>query len=216
MFARPDAVQNRSLYNSVQKKFPNAKIVPMQLIAYAQIVPGNNVLKFNLCEETAQKDILGTSRLLKKTSAASFNCIGLGLKKVAKVDGKLNSSSSPIVFHPDEHIFTGEKPTNGHYTEAELLEQIYNAGLEIKSDSTIDVERFMTNVFRTNANGEKQEMQLIDTSTEFVLLGNTKEVCTLTLSDDACLDSALIGGSDDHKNFVVLIMSGYEALEVIR
>ena len=108
----------------------------------------------------------------------------------------------------------------GVVPENQCLEAVYNGSLSFKTNTTVRLEDYPTNVFRTvpqTQNGAaaypSQGLELVDLNTSFYMYGNTDNKFTLSIGDG---DRAAIAGGAESKNFACLILAGFEVVEAAK
>ncbi len=194
------------------------RIRPQILKLYAPLSATSDTLTFNT--QIDQPGILSTENRLKRDSIMFVNLLGLGLHKVPIFASKLYPRNSQLVFYPDKNLFADAAVAPGVVPENACLEAVYNGTLTFKTNTTVRLEDYPTNVFRTvpqTQNGAaaypSQGLELVDINTSFYLYGNTDNKFTLNIGDG---DRGAITGGAESANYVCLILAGFEVVEAAK
>lgn len=194
------------------------RIRPQTLKLYAQLTASSDTLTFNT--QYDQPSILATENRLKRDSVMFVNLIGIALHKVPVFSNVRYPQNSPLVFYPDKNIFADAAVLPGVVTENNCLEAVYNGLLSFKTNTTVRLEDYPTNIFRDvplTQNGAaahpSQGLPLVDINTSFYMYGNTDNKFTLNIGSG---DRNGITGGAESNNFVCLLLSGFEVVEAAK
>lgn len=194
------------------------RIRPQVLKLYAKLTTASDTLVFNT--QYDQPSILPTENRLKRDSIMFVNLVGVALHKVPVFAGAKYPHNSPLVFYPDKNIFADAAAAPGVVAEHQCLEAVYNGVLTFKTNTTVRLEDYPTNVFRSvplTQNGAASHpsagLDLVDINTSFYMYGNTDNKFTLNIGAG---DRNGITGGAESENYVCLVLAGFEVVEAAK
>lgn len=200
------------------KGVPESAIRPQILKLYAPLTATSNTLEFST--DINRPPVISTQitveNRLKRDSLMFVNLVALGLHKVTVAATVKYPSNTPLIFYPDKVTFAAAAVAVA--TEWGCLEAVYNGLLSIKSNTTVRLEDYPCNVFRsvpTTQSGAaafpSQEIPFQDLNTSFYLSGQVDNKLIITLPPDA--DRATIAGTATGVNYACLLLAGFEVME---
>lgn len=212
-------MDTRRLLQSVRDKAARVGLQPSDVRAftlkvYAKLNDKSNTYTFRF---DATNKVCPTECLLETNDAFYSSSVGLMLHPVTVEGGVEYPANSPLVAYPDPGIFAGPAVASGVLTEAQCLEALYNATLEIKKDKDARLDSFATNVFRHVPQTQKgantlPQMIGVDTigiGSNFEFIGGRNNHAILSLASEGIDFSAVAGVAGERQNYVVLVAQGY-------
>lgn len=197
------------------KGIPAEKIRPQILKLYAKLTTTSDQLVFNT--QYDQPSVLPVENRLKRDSIMFVNLLGVSLHKVPVFAGTKYPQNSPLISYPDKNIFADAAAAPGVVAEHQCLEAVYNGLLTFKTNTTVRLEDYPTNVFRIvpqtqNAatSHPSSGMDLVDINTSFFMFGNTDNKFVLNIGAG---DRNGITGGAESENYVCLLLAGFEVVE---
>lgn len=191
------------------------RIRPQLLKLYAKLTTTSDTYTFNT--QFDQPKILATDNRLKRDSLMFVNLVGLALHKVPIFSSVEYPFNNPLVFYPDKNVFADAAAAPGVVPEWQCLEAIYNGQVSFKTNSTVRLEDYPTNIFRRvpqTQNGAaahpSQGLEMVDINTSFYMSGQTDNKFTLQIGNG---DRNGITGGAESANYVCLLLGGFEIVE---
>jgi hypothetical protein len=191
------------------------QIRPQTLKLYAKLTQNKDSYEFNT--QFDQPKILATENRLKRDSLMFVNLVGLALHKVPIFAATEYPFNSPLLFYPDKNMFADAAAAPGVVPEFQCLEAVYNGLISFKTNSTVRLEDYPTNIFRRvpfTQNGAaaqpSSDLELVDISTSFYMSGQTDNKFVLNIGNG---DRNGITGGAESANYVCLLLGGFEIVE---
>lgn len=128
------------------KGLSKRNVRPHTMRLYAKFSASENTLLFNL-DKKINSNIHQLSNGLDERDAFIADSMGLGIHPSKFMNGNEYLANCHPVFYPEPTIFNG--PANPDATEAQSLEMLYNALMQIESNQDIRLQDYDTAVFRT-------------------------------------------------------------------
>lgn len=191
---------------AVKFGIPKTDVIPSLLFIYSKLSNSQNTINFVIDDK---KSVLANvEQTLDRNNVHFSTHLGLGIHQV--VGGK--PANSTLDFYPDKNKYAG---ATGQ--EAKDLEQVYNAKMELKTDSSVRLEKFKTNVFRsvpftqngTSAHPSLGEIALIDIGTVFPIVGGQNNAAKIDIDANSAY-AGIAGVNGTSENYAVLIFGGFE------
>lgn len=191
------------------------QIRPQILKLYAKLTKSKDTYEFNT--QFDQPKVIAVENRLKRDSIMFVNMVGLALHKVPIFSALEYPQNNPLLFYPDKNVFADAAAAPGVVPEFQCLEAVYNGLIGFKTNSTVRLEDYPTNVFRKvpqTQNGAASQpssmLELVDISTSFYMSGQTDNKFSLNIGNG---DREGITGGAESANYVCLLLGGFEIVE---
>lgn len=198
---------NKALFQSIKEAAKNNGIQknsvrPYILALYAPLSNTNSTISFDfeLAEDTDKAKSVSV-RLSKSSVVVGTGEIALGVHRVKTENAKTLTGNSPLVFRPDTTYF-GE-------AQAKHISMLYNSKLMLKTDTTIRLENFKTNIFEgaPNTSAAYKVIPFVDMGSAMLLVGGRDNKASVNLPSG---DYSGIAGEEGYTTFAVLLLKGFE------